>query len=66
MKQYLKAKCDQLKDIENLTEYSTSASQTLELKAQIRAYKKLREILTDIMTFEQEEKKKDPRDSFSV
>lgn len=66
MKDYLLAKLLELRDISNLREFETTAATSLELKAQLRAYKKLREILEAIMTFESDPKEKDPRDSYDV
>ncbi len=66
LKEYLLAKLDELKNIDNVSEKDTSANQTLELKAQKRAYKKLKEIMQDIMSFSESVRGKDPRDSFSI
>ncbi len=66
LKEYLLAKLEELKNIDNVSEKDTSVNQTLELKAQKRSYLKLKEILQDIMTFSEETHKKDPRDSFDV
>lgn len=66
MKDYLMAKLNELKSIDNISEKETSANQTLELKAQKRAYKKLKEILQDIMTFSEDLKVKDKRDSYGI
>jgi hypothetical protein len=66
MKDYLLAKLYQLRNIENIKEKDVSSHQAIEVKAQRRAYVKLKEIMQDIMTLSEEVKKKDPRDSFEV
>ena len=66
LKTYLTSRLNELRDIESIQEYSTTATQTLELKAQLRAYKKLKEILKDIMVFEEEPREKKPEDSYAV
>lgn len=66
MRDYLVIKLEELKNIDTISEKDTSANQTLELKAQKRAYRKLKEILQDIMTFSEDVKVKDPRDSFAI
>jgi hypothetical protein len=66
MRDYLVIKLEELKNIDTISEKDTSANQTLELKAQKRAYKKLKEILQDIMTFSESIKVRDPRDSYGV
>lgn len=66
LKEYLTAKLNQLKNIDSLSEKDTPAQQAVEVKAQKRAYVKLREILEDIMTFSGVKKKKDPRDNYEV
>ena len=50
MKNYLLGKLYELKDIDLISEKDTTAKQALELKAQKRAYKKLYDILQEIMT----------------
>ena len=66
LKTYLVARLNELRDIESIQEYQTATAQALELKAQRRAYLKLKEILKDIMIFDEEKKERDPRDSFAV
>ena len=66
LKEYLKSKLNELRDINNLKEKDVVAHQAIEFKAQKRAYTKLKEILEEIMSFAGEVKKKDPRDSFDV
>ena len=66
LKEYLISRLDELKSIDNISEKDTSANQTLELKAQRRAHKKLKEIMQDIMTFSENITSKDPRDSFGI
>lgn len=66
LKEYLFKKLDELKDIENLKEIDTPTHQSIEIKSQRRAYLKLKEILSEIMTTTLDSKVKDPRDSFSM
>lgn len=66
MKDYLMTKTIELRNIDNIKEYQTPTTQALEVKAQLRAYNKLKEIMNDIMTFETDVKVKDPRDSYEV
>ena len=66
LKSYLMIKLDELKSIDNVSEKETAITQALEIKAQKRAYLKLKEILQDLMTFSEDVKVKDPRDSFAI
>ena len=66
LKDFLLGKLEELRDIENISEKDTAAHQALELKAQKRAFLKLKEIMTVIVTFSEEEKEDDPRDSFQI
>ena len=66
LKDYLLTKLYELRNIENIKEYSTVAKQALEVKAQRRAFIKLKEILKDIMEISEDPKEKDPRDSYNV
>lgn len=66
MKKYLIVKLSELKSIDSIKEKDTPTHQSIEVKAQKRAYQKLKEILQEIMTFSEEVKPKDPRDSFGI
>ena len=66
LKKFLMAKVLELRNIDNIQEFTTPTTQALEIKAQKRAYKKLREIVESIMTFAEEPTPKDERDSFIV
>ena len=66
LKEILLARLNELKSIENISDKDTTAKQSLEVKAQKRAYGKLKEILQDLMTFSGEVKKKDPRDQYGI
>ena len=66
LKTYLNSKLNELKSIDSINEKDTSVKQALEVKAQKRAYSKLKEILKDIMTFSEGKKPKDPRDSYAI
>jgi len=65
-REFLEMKTNELRNIDNINEKDTTAKQALEVKAQKRAYKILKEILEEIMTFTQEIKPKDPRDRFDA
>jgi hypothetical protein len=65
-REYLEAKLNELKNIDSISDKDTPTHQSIELKAQKRAYKKLKEILQDIMTFGEEIKPKDPRDRYDA
>lgn len=54
LKDYLLAELNDLKSIDNVQEHSKAQDQAVELKAQIKAYKKLSEIFTMIMTISKE------------
>ena len=64
-KDYLIAKLLELRDIESVPEAGNATSQALEVKAQKRAYKKLREILQDLMTLSEDVRQRDPRDDYA-
>lgn len=66
LKKYFNQRLDELQSIENIQEKDDERAQAIELKARKYAYAKLKEILQDIMTFEESVKPKDPRDSFAV
>lgn len=60
----LTLKMSELRNIENLKELSDPKEQAIELKAQKRAYTKIKEILSSIIG--QEVRQKDERDSLSI
>ncbi len=66
LKKYLTFKLNELKSIDAIKEKDVATHQAIELKAQKRAYAKLKEILSEVMTFTEVIKPKDPRDSFSI
>lgn len=66
LKKYLLSRLLELQSIENIEEFQTTAAQTIEVKAQKRAYMKLKKILSEIMDIEEEAREKDPRDSYDV
>lgn len=65
-KTYLLGKLEELKSIDNIKDKDIATHQAIEIKAQKRAYSKLKEIMEELMTFDDEIKEKDPRDSFVV
>jgi len=48
--EFLTIRLNELKNIENVQEYSKAQDQAVELKAQKKAYKKLSQILSEIIT----------------
>jgi len=66
LKEYLTVKLNELKNIESLSEKDSVNYQEVELKAQKRAYNKLKEILQDIMTLSESSNKKDDREEYAV
>jgi len=66
LKEYLIAKLNELKSIDSIKEKDIATHQSIEIKAQKRAYSKLKEIMQDIMTFSDEVKTRDPRDSYHI
>jgi len=66
LKEYLTVKLNELKNIESLSEKDSVNYQVVELKAQKRAYNKLKEILQDIMTLSESSNKKDDREEYAV
>jgi len=65
LKGYLQSKLEELKDIGNIKEQDTPIAQAIEIKASLRAHKKLKNILSELMTISEEPRPKDPRDSFN-
>lgn len=66
LKKYLLIKLYELKDIDNLKEINTPTHFVIEIKAQRKAYRKLKEIFEEIMDMGEEIKKKDPADRYDV
>jgi len=66
LKNYLVFKLNELKSIDAIKEKDVATHQAIELKAQKRAYTKLKEILQEVMSFSEVIKPKDPRDSYSI
>ena len=66
LREYLLMRLNELKSIDNVKEKDTPSHQAIEVKAQKRSYNKLREILEEVMNLSEEERKKDPKDSFEV
>ena len=66
MKSYLISRLNELNSIENIKEKDIATQQAIEVKAQKRAYLKLKEILGEILSFEGSFKPKDPRDSYAI
>jgi len=66
LKEYLLGKVAELQNIENINEKSTATEQALEVKAQKRAYDKLKSIMDEIGIMSNKPTIKDPRDSYDV
>ena len=66
LRDYLLKKLYELRDIRNLKELDTPTHQVLELKAAKKAFLKLVQVYEGILTMSEEEKSKDPRDSFDI
>ena len=66
LKKHLLIRLYELKDIENIKDIDTPTHQALEVKAQKKAYLKLKEIFEELMTFDEEMKEKDPADSYII
>lgn len=66
LREYLIAKLEELRSIERIAEKDTPTHQAIEIRAQLRAYQKLKEILKDLIDLSEEPKEKDPADSYEV
>ena len=66
LKEILLARLNELKSIDTLPEKDTPSHQAIAVKAQKLAYKIVKEILQDLMTFAGETKKRDKRDSYAI
>ena len=66
LKGYLLAKLNELGSIDSIKEKDVATHQTIEVKAQKRAYAKLKEIYSEIMTMGEDKKERDERDSYAV
>lgn len=66
LKRYIEEELENLKSIDSIQDISNPAHFAVEVKAQRKAYLKLKEIFEGIMTFDEEVKEKDPRDSYST
>ena len=64
LKNYLLIHLRELKNIDNIKEYKTPTHQSIEIKSQKRAFKKLSEILSEIITIEDLNEVKDEKDSY--
>ena len=66
LKKYLLFKLNELKDIDNLKDLDTPTHFVIEVKSQVKAHKKLQEILGELMDIGQEIPEKKPEDSYIV
>jgi len=66
LKGYLLSKLNELGSIDSIKEKDVAMHQTIEVKAQKRAYAKLKEIYSEIMTMGEDKKERDERDSYAV
>jgi len=65
LKEYLAQKMLELLDITLIKECEDPVAQAIEIKSSKRAYEKLREVFSEVMSFP-DDRPKDPRDSFHV
>ena len=66
LKKYLLSKLNELKNIDNLKDLDTPTHLQIEVKAQVKAHRKLKEIFSELMDIGQEAPKKKPEDSYIV
>ena len=66
LKEILLAHLNELKSIDTLPEKDTPTHQAIAVKGQKLAYKIVKEILQDLMTFAGEIKTRDKRDSYAI
>ena len=64
LRDYLLVRLKELKSIDSIKIYKTPTHQAIELKAQKKAFKKLRDILGEIMTIEETDDTKREKDEF--
>ena len=53
LKEYLIVKLGELRNIDNIKEFKTPTHQSIEIKAQKRAYQKLNDIMSELLTIEE-------------
>ena len=59
LKNYLLDELKELKNIDNVKEHSKAADQSVEFKAQKKAYQKLKKILEEIITIDEPDEEED-------
>ncbi len=64
LKEFLIEKLLEMRDIANIKEYSVATQQMYEIKAQKRAYEKMKEILSMIVTIESSDMEHADKDEF--
>jgi hypothetical protein len=64
LKDYLLFRFYELKSIDNIKEFKTPTHQSIEIKSQRRAFKKLEAILSELMTIEDLSDVKSEQDSY--
>ena len=64
LKSYLLMQLMELRQIDNIKEYGDPKEQTIELKAQKKAFEKLRNVLGEIMTIEEQSDGTKEKDSY--
>ena len=64
LKDYLLSRLKELREIDNIKEESSPTHQAIELKAQKKAYEKLKDILGEIMTIEEMNEEKTEKDQY--
>jgi len=66
IKDFLLAELIKLRQIDNLTDYETPTAQSIEIKAQKKAFNKLKDILEEIMTIGDADIKKSEKDRYDA
>ena len=64
MKDFLIEELKELRQIDNLKEYETPTAQTIEIKAQKKAFSKLKDILEKLMTIQDTNTEKSEKDQY--
>ena len=66
LKEYLLARLQELRNIDNIKEFKTPTHQAIEIKAQKRAYLKLNDIVGEIITVEDFDNTKKEKDRYDA
>lgn len=66
LKEFLINQINQLADIDNVREYSDAKAQTIELKAQMKAFRKVKDIFGKIIGLEEYKEEKPEKDRYDA